>query len=456
MNRFCGTAARQWFTTVFSLAIIWVFTGFPQPAMAEETREITLEEAYHSALQHNERIMASRYRVEQAKEDIRIARSPVLPQFSLEGKSVRFKETDPVGGFRDLAEEMNIFLPDMTGPDRFNEATIKGSQVLFHGGKLRIAIQASRYVAESSTFEDYRVRQQVLYGVSRSFYNVLFARRAMEIGESQLTRSNQHLELARQRQEVGLVDMTAVLRARVQVAAAMEALEQARNNYTVAGEQLALDMGIPIPPASVREPEAIEMADVPVETHIENAFANRRDLMATEKWLLASQMHVEAERRDFLPVVSLEGSYSVIDKEELYSGDHYDWQVALVARYPLFTGLKNTAEVAKARARESEMQAAYNRTKQEVRLDVRAAYADIQTRKKMVQHIGDQVDAAKAHYEQVSAKFEEGLASTVDVVDAHTALNEAELSLATVYYRLQLDQLRLQVATGTFLQAMLE
>ncbi len=440
MNRFCGIAFKHRFLTAFPFVLAFVLFVFPPIVCAEEYRELTLEEAYHSALKHNERISVSGHRVDQAKEDIRIARSPLLPQIQVRGRHIRMKETTD--------------LRLGTGPDHYNEASIQASQVLFHGGKLRIAIQASRFVAEGSEYEDYRTRQQILYSVSESFYNVLFARRFTEIAENQLTRSNQHMELARQRQEVGLVDMTAVLRARVQVAAAMEAVEDAKNNYTIAKEQLALEMGISTVPASVKEPESIEMEDAGVDAYIESAFKSRRDLMAAEKWLLAAEKQVEAERRDFLPSLSLEGGYYRVDEDRIYYGDDYNWQAALVATYPLFTGLRDTAEIARARAMESEMQAAYNRAKQEIRLDVRSSYADIQTRKKMIRHLGEQVDAAQAHYDQVSAKFEEGLASTVDVVDAHTALNEAELSLANVYYRLQLDHLRLQLATGEFLQDM--
>lgn len=441
MNQFRNISFKHRSLPIFQLVLAFVFFVFPLIVCAEEYRELTLEEAYHSALKYNERISASGHRVDQAKEDIRIARSPLLPQIQARGRHIRTKETtDPRSG--------------ITLPDHYNEASIQASQVLFHGGKLRIAIQASRYIAEGSEYENYRTRQQILYSVSESFYNVLFARRFTEIAENQLTRSNQHLELARQRQEVGLVDITAVLRAQVQVAAAMEAVEDAKNNYTIAKEQLALEMGISTVPASVMEPESIEMEDAGVDAYIKSAFNSRRDLMAAEKWLMAAEKQVEAERRDFLPSLSLEGGYFRVDEDNIYAGDDYNWQAALVATYPLFTGLRDTAEIARARAMESEMQAAYNRAKQEIRLDVRSSYADIQTRKKMIRHLGEQVDAAQAHYDQVSAKFEEGLASTVDVVDAHTALNEAELSLANVYYRLQLDHLRLQLATGKFLEDM--
>jgi len=77
-------------------------------------------------------------------------------------------------------------------------------------------------------------------------------------------------------------------------------------------------------------------------------------------------------------------------------------------------------------------------------------YLDIKTQEKVLASLRDQVQSAQANYEQILAQFEEGLVSSVDVVDAQTALNEAELRLARAYYTYQLDQLRLRLATGTF------
>lgn len=421
---------------LLAAAFFCFFPVSPAIGFVEGEREVALEEALLSALRHNEQIAASRHRVSQAEEDVRIARSPMLPQVNLQGRHIRMKEVGP---------------PGMQGPDRYNEASIQASQVLFQGGKLRSGLHASRYAMESSRLEDYRTREQILFAVSGAYYNALFARRSVEIADNQLTRANRQLELAQSRREVGLVDMTAVLRARVQVAAAMEAIEEAKNNYSIALEQLALEMGVTRPPESIQEPGPIELTDdLSVEHYVERAYENRRDLMASEEGLQAAMKQVDAQQGDFLPTLSLEGSYSVVDDDDVYYGENDNWQAALVASYPLFTGMRDSAEVARARARQSEMAASVNRIKQEIRLDVRSAYADIQTREKVVQHINDQVESARANYEQVAAKFEEGLASTVDVVDAQTALNEAELSLANVYYRLQVDHLNLKLATGIF------
>ncbi len=318
-------------TLLLAAAFFSFFFVSPASGFVEGEREVALEEALRSALRHNEQIAASRHRVTQAEEDVRIARSPMLPQVNLQGRHIRTKEVEGPP-------------PGMGGPDRYNEASIQASQVLFQGGKLRSSLHASRYAMESSRLEHYRTREQILFSVSGAYYNALFARRSVEIAENQLTRSNRQLELAQSRREVGLVDMTAVLRARVQVAAAVEAIEEAKNNYSIALEQLALEMGITRPPESIREPGPIELTDdLSVEQYVERAYENRRDLKASKEGLQAAMKQVDAQRGDFLPTLSLEGSYSIVDDDDVYYGDDYNWQAALVASYPLFTGMRDSA-----------------------------------------------------------------------------------------------------------------
>jgi outer membrane protein TolC len=91
-----------------------------------------------------------------------------------------------------------------------------------------------------------------------------------------------------------------------------------------------------------------------------------------------------------------------------------------------------------------------NRLKKEIRNQVRSVYLDIRTQKKVIQQIEEQVRAARRNYRQVNAQFEQGLVTAVDQVDAFTALNEAENRLAQAYYSYQLDQIRLELAMGTF------
>ena len=67
----------------------------------------------------------------------------------------------------------------------------------------------------------------------------------------------------------------------------------------------------------------------------------------------------------------------------------------------------------------------------------------------------DQYIFAKENYNSVSKQFDYGLASSLDVLDANTALLDSERQLANVMYLYQFSTLRLKRATGILLSTIL-
>jgi outer membrane protein TolC len=207
-------------------------------------------------------------------------------------------------------------------------------------------------------------------------------------------------------------------------------------------------MGVENPPECLAEPDEMIFENAPSEKYLSDAFSFRDDLKQAQFLLQAAESEVKAQQADFIPSFFVEGNYVHGDTDQLFYGDKNDWDVALKASYPLFTGFSNTADVEKAKSRLAEASAYLNRLKREIQVEVLTVYSDILTQQKVIKSIKDQVLASTANYEQITAQFNEGLASAVDVVDAQTALNESEQQLANAYYRLQIDQLRLKLATG--------
>ncbi|MFW5863716.1 MAG: TolC family protein, partial [Desulfohalobiaceae bacterium] len=116
---------------------------------------------------------------------------------------------------------------------------------------------------------------------------------------------------------------------------------------------------------------------------------------------------------------------------------------------PLFTGGERKAKLEQARSRQRRSSFSLARLEREIKTQVRSAYLDIQTREQVVEHLKEEVQAASSNYQQVLAQYEQGMANSVDLVDAQAAFNEAESRLAQARFGLDLDQLRLLLALGT-------
>ncbi|HMA84781.1 MAG TPA: TolC family protein [Desulfosalsimonadaceae bacterium] len=424
------------------LILLMLVTGQARAEKKEQKTPFTLEQAYQTALQKNEQVAISAERLTQEKQDIAVATSNLYPQLSAEAGYTRQKVTEISAGDTSLGSFGN--------PRDYGTLTLKLEQHIYQWGKVWSGRKIAEYYFESSKFRHIRRVKEILFNVSTRYYEVLLGRRAIEIAKNAVERAEKQLAQAQARFEVGVLTQTDVLRARVQVASSQEDLERAKNQYDIALENLALELGLEAVPDELTEPAEKTFTPVAVADLYQTALTNRKDLKQAEKEVRVAEKRVDFEQADYFPNISVEGSYTQTDESDLFFGEDDDWQATLKLSYPLFTGWRTTAEVDKAKSGLSQANEAMSRLKKEIRNQVRSVYLDIRTQKKVIQQLEEQVKAARRNYQQVNAQFEQGLVTAVDQVDAFTALNEAENRLAQAYYSYQLDQIRLELAMGTF------
>ncbi|MFP3979915.1 MAG: TolC family protein [Desulfobacterales bacterium] len=435
-------------------AALILFLLLSTAAAAENSGEISLEEAYRIALEENEQVRVSRQDLRKAETDITSATSNLYPQISARGAYTREKEFDSSSGTGTGAGAGAGSLFDT--PREYGTLTLRLDQHVYQWGKVWSSRQIAEHYFKGSRFRHLRQVQEVLYQVSTRYYEVLLGRRSIEIAENALKRARQQLDRAEAQYEVGVLTQTDVLRAEVQAAQSREALERAKNQYDIAKERLALEMGIESVPGTLEEPGERSFSQARMPELYDTALENRQDFSQAEKQLLAAEERINFEQADFFPNISLTGEYTRTDEEALFYGEPDDWKASVVVSYPLFTGWKTSAEVDRAKSEKSQAEYSLARLRKQIRNEVRSVYLDIQTQQKVIDQLEQQVQSARRNYKQVTAQFEEGLVTAVDQVDAFTALNEAENRLAQAYYTYQLDLLRLKLATGTFQSDLLE
>ncbi len=420
------------------LAAVWlILVCGPAAVWAAESggSGLTLDKAYARALENSNLVRSSREQVRKARQDVGISTSQLLPQVNVRAEQTRqkvFSFVSPV--------------------DKYGLLSVSASQHLYQGGKIWSQRRASEYSLQSQKFRHFRRLQSILFDVATQYYEVLLANQNIVIAENQLRRTKRQLERAEQRLEVGLVNKTAVLRAEVQVARSREQIERAKNQRAVALENLRLEMGVDELPDKLQDIQEQRLEDIHPDALRARGMENRRDLQQVAGSRQAAQKTVQAEEGDFWPRLSLEGAYSRTNEEDLYSGEKTDWNVSVVASYPLFTGFRDVSEVNRAQRQAAEIRADYQRLKRSIAAEIRSVYLDLKTQEKVIMRLEEEVDSATANYEQIVAQFNEGLVSAVDVVDAQTALNEAETRLSLAFFNYQLNLLRLDLATGTYEQ----
>ena len=136
--------------------------------------------------------------------------------------------------------------------------------------------------------------------------------------------------------------------------------------------------------------------------------------------------------------------YSTLVKESVLGG------VSL--SLPFFEGGLRMAEFKEAKAKERQARLAYDDFKKSVDIELRAACLDLDTLKGSLKFFEDQQVFAKDNYNAVFKQFENGLATSLDVMDANTLLLTSDKNVVEALYNYQLASLNVKRSSGTLLK----
>lgn len=420
------------------LLISMGLTGTIQTAEAQDSSDtFTLQAVMEQALDENPDLLQQREAVSQARYNLDQAESQLWPDIQATGEYTRQQEVT-LGG------------QTFTEPNEW-QAGVNLSQPLYQAGKLFAEQTRAREQIQAEEFRRDRNEEQILFNVASLYIRLLNAERQIEIARTALDREQRFLDRAQTLLEVGNVTRTAVLQAEVRVAEAERQLEQARNDRALLRDQLALEIGRDTLDGSPASLPGLEPPEEDLDRLIDRAMESRRDLKLFKRQVEATRAGVESEEADFWPSLNLDGNYNV-QEESVTAPDGRTWNVGVIATFDLYDGGLRQAQLNAAHSQLDQAQIELERQRRIVRTDVRDARRRIETQRTVLRSLERQHQSAEENYRQVFRQFEEGLVSSLDVVEASTTLQETENRLANGRYQLQLDYLNLEQATGRFFE----
>jgi outer membrane protein len=402
--------------------------------------EYSLEDLYRTALSRSEKLKVAEENLLISEIGKEKAFSYLLPRLTATGGLTQYSE-------KKFTATGSVLQPEFSSywGVRLDESVSLSGRELTALGISRQNVTKSRYDL-TAIREDYLLRY-----VAAAYYNVLMARKNLEISDSNLDRLQKYREAAEKRLRVGEVTKTALLRAEGELSGAKSDRLQALNSLELATAVLASNVGV-TDDITLTETPAIEGEVTSLGVFREQAFAVRADLksMEIQKQIAADQ--TKYAEGAFWPSVSISGVYagadqnpatSSLNRESIYGG------VAL--NFPFFEGGLRKAEVSEAKARERQAALFYEDAKKGIDIEVQSAYLDLVTQKGILQFLNDQLTFARDNYRAVARQFDFGLSNSLDVLDANTLLVSAERKVVSAAYNYRLALLRMKKATGTLL-----
>ncbi len=272
------------------------------------------------------------------------------------------------------------------------------------------------------------VHQQVVFEVTRRFYEFNTARQKVEVAESSVRAADTVAQAARARFENGLGTHPEVLQAEQQSAQAAFELEAARGALSDAQVAFVNSLGIlpttklqvaEIPEKSFPQNSAESLDDL-----MERALSQRPDLVAKLANLRARRAEVKKAHAAYYPKVALDAHAGLAELDASVKGSPYFgagepvYGAGVVIELPVFEGFarRNKVKIAESELHAAEDELAESRDS--VIREVWKARTDFETALRKQESASTLVAAAESAFAASLEAYNHGLGTYIDVANA--------------------------------------
>ena len=319
---------------------------------------------------------------------------------------------------------------------------------LYTGGRLSGTIEQAAQNYESSQYGVAEAYQAVKLSATDGFYSVLQADNVVTLSKESVERLQAHLKNVQAQYDVGVVAKVDVLRSEVELANAEQTLIKAENAYALAVANLNNVIGLPLnTELSVSEKLAYTEYNNPLENCITFAMANRPELFQAKASVESAKAGVKVARSGYMPQVAASASNTWTAHE--WPGDEDEnWGVGVNVNLNVFDSGVTAAKVRAADANLYKAEETYRQTNDSVQLDVRNSYLNLREAEKRISTSKVAVDKAEEDYHIAQVRYQAGVGTNLDVMDAQVALTEAKNNYIQALYDYNTSKAELEKAMG--------
>ena len=399
----------------------------------------TLNEALLKAYTNNKELNAERENIKVSKEELKISRSEYLPSATITGSK---------------SQENTNEITDRTGKDTTIEdvnpltKSIKLEQTLIDFGrsaeydKSKIGI----ILAEAKLLKK---EQEILYKATEAFTDLILANENLNNNLRNFKLLERQVETDQVRLERGQITISDLSQSESSFAGAQAQFIQAKNNVVTKKLNYENVIGKISDNANLQKPlEIILELPKSLTQAIELSKNNNPNIKIAQFELEQSKKDLKIAKSDLAPTatLSLERSYTedlsaTIDEKEKDT-------IKATLSWPFYSGGKKRATINKSQNLLDRKKLLLDNAIKTNETNVASAWSNLQSSKSLLSSVKSQVRAAEIANEGISAEYDRGSRSTLDVIQSSTLLLNAQISLANSERNYVLSQYNLLKSVG--------
>lgn len=432
-------------------------------AAAQDTTEITFDEAVQLALDQNTDLKRAQASARQSNTQVRSEWMDFSPDLSV--------STDLSRQFgRNFSQVTGGFTTRST--DFFNLSGRSGITV-FNGFENVASLRQAKKRARADQADVKRTQREVAFRVMDQFIALIESREQIRVRREQLDALRQQLQQTKEFVDAGSSPVSDLYQQQADVADAEQTLLQAKREREVNRTRLiqtlqlnprqAYDFEVPEFDADTLGNQTYDLSAL-----ITDAFENRLDLQVAETERGAAEHGIRAARASYYPTISVGARYGTDwtsrgrlrdpNNPDQFLDPSFSEQLennrggglSISVSIPIFDRLRRSTQVEQAQVQAQNAKYALQDQRQQVALEVRQAYLDYQNAVQQIEAANKRLRAAERAQEATQERYNLGSASIVELRNANRDYVDAASQQVRAQYNLLFRQKQIDYHVGRF------
>jgi len=406
---------------------------------------LTLKKAKSLALKNASQIKAKKHEIEKAHELYRSSLSNFFPKIQT---TFDYQVWDEAITFKmDVPPEFQQYFPSgvsggVVRPRYMYQFGLSIVEPITNLYQVYLSTRLQRLGGDIAKVSLKIQERETILVVTQAFLEALRLQKRLSSLELFIESARKHLEKAQNLEAQGLLKRDDITRVQVEIASLEQNKTLALAGLEIAMFSLRLLTGV----ESLSVNDLVEVSkdcpkiDISLEEAIQKAIQNREEAIQARLSLELARAKRFLKVFDFVPQSSAVWNYSRTTPTEFTKDSQ--WFFAINVSFPIFEWGRSFFEYRASKAEESMARAVVAEVEDMVKLEVQQSYLQAKALLENVRKAEVMVKYAKESLETLESRFAQGVATTLDLLNARASLLDAEAMLvdATYGYLLELER----------------
>lgn len=306
---------------------------------------------------------------------------------------------------------------------------------VFTGGKRIFATRIGNRMVDLAEVSKEETRAVLQSELVVTYYALRLAQRVVEVRQQTFNGLMKHYQNALKLEKNGMINKAERLFAQVSMEEAKRELESSRKELKVA--QNALKVLLDVQDANAINPSSplFMNYDLPDELYFKNLVGSTNYMVSKlriQEVMADNQLKIS--RSAYVPTIALFG------KQTLYADNIPKnlmprTMIGVGFTWNIFDGLNREASIRQARLTKQTLQLGREKAQNDLGVLVDKLYSEIQNARDDAAALNTTIDMSRELVRIRKKSFQEGMATSTDVIDAETMLSKVQVAFLLAYYK---------------------